>query len=118
MDSDWASCIDMCKSVSGYAFSLGGGVILWSSKKQATVATSSCKAEYVAAGHSMNDVLWLRSFLKELGYPQHEVTIIKGDNIGAMSLTKDAVFHAQTKHINIQHHFIRERVELNDVFFI
>jgi hypothetical protein len=117
-DPDWASSIDTQKSVSGYTFSLGGGVISWNSKKQAAIATLSCETKYVAVGHSMKDALWLRNLLKELGYQQHNAMIINGNNIGAISLTKDAVFHARSKHIDIQHHFIQEHVGLRDVTFI
>ena len=48
-DSNYGSCVDSCKSTSGYAFLVGRGVVSWSLRKQPTIATLTCKAEYVAA---------------------------------------------------------------------
>ena len=56
-DSDWANCLDTCRSIGGYCYSLGSGLISWNAKKQKTVAASSCKAEYVAASESTKEVL-------------------------------------------------------------
>jgi len=81
------------------------------------VATSSVEAEYVADGHTTKQALWLRSILSELGFPQDTI-LIKSDNQGAIALTEDPTFHARTKHIDIQHHFIRERVAAGHVKLI
>jgi len=50
-DSDWANCLDTRRSMGGFGFSLGAGLILWNAKKQKTVASSSCKAKYTATAH-------------------------------------------------------------------
>jgi len=57
-DADWASQKHR-HSISGYAFYLGQGVILWSSKKQHIIALSSTEAEYIAETHATKEVLWL-----------------------------------------------------------
>ena len=111
-DADWANDPDRRRSISGYLFNLGGGVISWSSRKQQTVAASSCEAEYMAASHCTKEALWLRNLLKCLGIPQIDPTILHCDNEGAISLTKDASLHSRSKHIDVAHHLVRERVEM------
>ena len=116
-DSDYASDIDTRKSVSGYAFFIGLGAISWSSKKQATIATSSCEAEYVSSCHAAKEAIWLCSLLNLHGYNQDKPTSIQSDNMGTITIIKDPSFHARTKHIDIQHHYVRERIESNKLEF-
>jgi transposase InsO family protein len=106
-DADWAGDKDRRRSVTGYAFTLGTGAVTWSSKAQHTVALSSTEAEYMAASHAAREALWLRELLRELGHEQ-ATTEIKCDNQGAIALVKNPVHHQRTKHIDVQHHFIRE----------
>ena len=94
VDSDWGACTDMRCSTSGYAFSLGTGIISWSSKKQPTVATSSTEAEYIASCHGAKEAVWLRSLLKFLGFAQDGTTTIHCDNVGSNILTRNPSFHA------------------------
>jgi hypothetical protein len=110
-DADWGSDHFDRKSISGYTFMLGDATISWSSKKQATVALSSTEAEYVAASHATTQAIWLRQLLEELHFPQSKPTTIHCDNQSAIALVRDAQFHARTKHIDIRHHFIRDKLE-------
>jgi Reverse transcriptase (RNA-dependent DNA polymerase) len=110
IDSDWSSDRDDQRSIAGYLYSLGSGPISWSSKKQPTVVTSSVEAEYMACAYATKEALWLRSLLKLIGFEQKAPTAIQCDNMGVITLTKDPSFHARTKHIDVAHHFIRERV--------
>ena len=116
-DSDYANCPDSRCSVSGYVFTLGAGAISWSSRKQPTVATSSCEAEYMATCHATKEAVWLRALLLAMGLAQPQATSISADNRGALVLTEDPSFHARSKHIDVQYHFTRERVEAGDVTF-
>ncbi|HEV7737689.1 MAG TPA: reverse transcriptase domain-containing protein, partial [Chlamydiales bacterium] len=116
-DSDWAADTDDRRSTSGYAFSLGTGSISWRAKKHSAVASSSTEAEYIAADYAAKEASWLRSLLNEIGFSQEKPTNILCDNTGALALTKDASYHARTKHIDVKHHFIRERVENKEVKF-
>jgi hypothetical protein len=59
--------------------------------------------------------VWLRRLLKELGYNQEQPTIIYEDNKGCIDLSKNPVHHKRTKHIDIQYHYVRERVESREV---
>ncbi|CAH9095255.1 unnamed protein product [Cuscuta epithymum] len=109
-DSDWAGCIDDRKSTSGSVFDLGSGAITWSSKKQDTVALSTSEAEYIAAGAAAKQALWLRKLLKDLCCEQQEIPEIWCDNMSTIAMAKNPSFHARTKHIDVQHHFIRKLV--------
>ncbi|MCO5558122.1 hypothetical protein L7F22_011699 [Adiantum nelumboides] len=65
-DSDWAGCFDTRVSTSGFCFMLGSSCISWLSKKQPTVATSSCEAEYRAIFIAMVECVWLRRLMADL----------------------------------------------------
>lgn len=108
-DSDWAGDIDNRRSTTGYCFTLGGGAISWSSKKQPTVALSSTEAEYRAVCAATCEVVWLRQLLDELGFPQRKGSSILCDNQSCLAIARNPVFHARTKHIEIQYHYVREQ---------
>ena len=111
VDADWGSNPNGRRSQSGYLFSLCGGIISWASKRQSTVALSSTEAEYVSASLACQEAVWLRALLDDLNFVQEESTVIKEDNQGAIALSKNPKFHARTKHIDIKHHFIRQKVD-------
>lgn len=111
-DSDWAGDSTR-RSTSGYLFNMGSGAISWSSKRQATVALSTCEAEYIGQTQATKEAIWLKKLLNQLLRPNDsdpKATVIFGDNQGAIALAKNAQFHARTKHIDIAHHFVREKV--------
>ena len=58
-DSDWGGCLDDMKSTSGYAFSLGSGIISWASKKQQTMALPTAEADYISASLATSQTIWL-----------------------------------------------------------
>jgi hypothetical protein len=109
-DADWAGDAETRRSTSGYTFNLGSAPISWSSKRQNVVALSSCEAEYMGETQAAKEAIWLRTLLSQL-LEQGEkpvATIIYGDNQSAIKLSKNPEFHSRTKHIDIQHHFVRE----------
>lgn len=114
-DADWARNIDDQKSTSGNVFLLGGGVISWSSKKQTTMALSSMEAEYITLSHATHQVIWIRHLLANLGFMQNRLTKIHADNQSAIELAKETVFHSRSKHINIWHHFICEKIGSSEI---
>jgi hypothetical protein len=114
-DSDWAQDVDTRRSVGGFVFDVAGGSVSWSSKKQPTVALSTVEAEYMAASNATKEAIWLRTLLGDLGFTQVEATTIHADNQGCIALSRNPVSHSRAKHIDIRHHFIRERVENNEV---
>ena len=119
-DADFAGDVDDRKSVSGHTYLLGGGAISWNSKKQTTTALSSTEAEYTAISHATRQAIWLRNLLEGLGYPQEEPTVLYSDNQSAITLTRDAQFHARSKHFDVQNHFVREKVEngIVDIIYV
>ena len=114
-DADWAGDVDTRRSASGYVFQIGSGTVSWSSRKQQTVAKSSTEAEYVALSSATQEAVWLRCLMKDLGRQMDAPTTIYEDNQGAIELAKNAKFHNRTKHIDICHHFVRERVLSNEI---
>jgi len=88
----------------------GDNLISWQSKKQATISRSSTEAEYKALANATAEVIWVQSLLDELGISQSRVRILWCDNIGATYLSATPVFHARTKHIEVDYHFVRGRV--------
>ena len=108
-DADWGGGRGYC-SVTGYAFMLAGGAISWQSKKQKTVALSTVEAEYMATTQATKEAIWWRAFLTGLGHDMSHSTVIHSDSQGSIALAHNPEHHARTKHIDIQHHFIRQHV--------
>ncbi|KAF7776523.1 hypothetical protein Agabi119p4_4916 [Agaricus bisporus var. burnettii] len=109
-DSSYADCVDTRKSSMGYCFSLGSGAISWNSKKQKTVSSSTTEAEYIACGEATREAVWLKNQLKERGIDPDKAVTIFCDNNSAITLAKDPIQHARNKHIEVRHHFIREKI--------
>jgi hypothetical protein len=114
-DSDWAGDLTTRRSTGGYCFLLGDSCVIWSSKKQRTVALSTTEAEYMAACSATKEAIWLRSLLKDLGFPQKEPTTIFEDNKGCIDIAHSTKHHDRVKHIDIQYHFIREKIESKEI---
>ena len=108
VDADYAACKDTRKSTSGYVFTMAGTPVSWSSKRQATVALSTTEAEYISLSWASQQSRWMHSWYEEIGFPQTEPGILKGDNLGSVHLTKNTKEHHKVKHIDIHYHYLRE----------
>lgn len=112
-DADWANSNDR-RSISGYCFTLNedGGLISWRSKKQQTVALSTCEAEYMSLTIAVQESKFLLKLLHSmLGYDLFPFITLHCDNQGALALAKNPVQHQRSKHIDIKYHFIRHEVQ-------
>ena len=105
-NADWARDPTDRRSTTGYCFLLGSSLISWRSKKQTHVAHSSTEAEYHALANTTSKLLWLRWLLKDLGVSTSSFTPLYCDNQIAIHIAHNDVFHKQTKHIEIDCHFI------------
>ncbi|PKU64810.1 Retrovirus-related Pol polyprotein from transposon TNT 1-94 [Dendrobium catenatum] len=110
-DADWAGDPVSRKSTSGYCSFLGNTLISWTVKKQTTIARSSTESEYRSLAALTADVIWLRRILNDFGIPQDQPTDIHCDNTSAIALANNPVFHARTKHIEIDHRFVRDHIQ-------
>jgi hypothetical protein len=115
-DADWAGDRDSRRSTTGYVFMLNGGAVSWRSRLQHTVAVSSMEAEYQASADAAREAMWL-SELQSVFSGKREPVHIWGDNQGALSIIKDHIRSERSKHIDILHNYVRERVERGELSY-
>ena len=117
-DSDYAGDKATRRSTTGVVFLLNGAAIAWQCKLQPTVSLSTTEAEYQAAGAGAREALWIRKLLPEIGMQITGPVTILGDNEAALNLTRNHMTTQRSKHIDIVHHFSRERVESGEIIFV
>lgn len=108
-DADWASDVNDRKSCTGYVFLRSGGAISWNSKRQPTVALSTTEAEYMALSSATQESMWLKQFEDEI-FGSDKTMNIFCDNQSAISLANNNGYSARCKHIDIRHHYVRQKV--------
>ncbi|XP_023640610.1 uncharacterized protein LOC111831153 isoform X1 [Capsella rubella] len=114
-DADWGGCPDTRRSTSGYCVFLGQNLVSWSAKRQPTVSRSSSEAEYKGVANAVAELTWLRNLLRELHLPVVKASVVYCDNISSVYLASNPVQHQRTKHIELDIHFVREKVAIGEV---
>jgi hypothetical protein len=116
-DVDFAGDMETRRSRTAYIFILDGIAVAWRSRLQPTLAASTTEAEYMAVSQATKKVLWLRTLLQDLDVIRGEGINIGCDNQGALAMVGSERIGERAKHIDAQHHFVKERVRHQEMEF-
>ncbi|MCH80620.1 cysteine-rich RLK (receptor-like protein kinase) 8 [Trifolium medium] len=114
-DADWAGNINDRRSTSGYCTFVSGKLVTLKSKKQSVVARSSAEAEFRSVAHGFCEVLWIKKFMEELKIPGPTPIKAYCDNKAAISIAHNPVQHDRTKHVEVDKHFIKEKIDSGEI---
>ncbi|XP_015162288.1 uncharacterized mitochondrial protein AtMg00810-like [Solanum tuberosum] len=109
-DADWAPCPTTRRSVTGYLVKFDDSLISWKAKKQPTISRSSAEAEYRSIASTVAEIVWVVGLFTELGITLTLPVFVHCDSKSAIQIAANPVFHERTKHIDIDCHFIHEKI--------
>ena len=96
---------------------MAGGPVSWETKRQDIVTLLTVEAKFMALSRVTIQVLWILKYLKEVSLPVTKLVLIYADNNGTISLSSNDKNHCCTKHIDVQHHFVKEHTKANNINF-
>ncbi|KAI0493009.1 hypothetical protein KFK09_027285 [Dendrobium nobile] len=114
-DADWASDPLTRKSTSGFCTFLGDTLVSWTVKKQPTVSRSSTESEYRALASATADTIWIKRLLADFRIVHNSPVDIFCDNTSTIALANNPVFHARSKHIEIDQSFVRDHIQMGTI---
>lgn len=114
-DADWGDSIIDRRSISCYCTYMWGNLVTWRSKKQNVVSRSSAESEYRSMAHGVCEMVWLHRILEDLHRPVSMPMKLYGDNKAATNISQNPVQHDRTKHVEIDRHFIKEKIDAGTI---
>ena len=110
-NTDWAGSLADQRSTTRYFTFVWGNMVTWRIKKQSVIPRSSAEAEFRAMSQGICQGMWLERLLRELTVPMNNSMIFLCDNKAAIDIAKNPIHHDRTKHVEIDRHFIKEKLE-------
>ena len=124
VDADHAGCLDTRRSTSGCIITIGGCAVHWRSKRQSVVAKSTAVAEYISLAEGIEELLWIRNMLIEMGLNANieqsegdsfgEIPVYE-DNIPCINIAENPLLSQKTKSIDLHYHIARHNVFNNTI---
>ena len=109
--ADYVGSIVDRRSITWYCTFLGGNLVTWRSKKQNVVARSSTESELMAIAQGLCELLWLKIILDDLRIKWDDPMKLYCDYKSAINIAHNPIQHDRTKHIEVDRHFIKEKLE-------
>jgi hypothetical protein len=122
INANWKRNHNIRRFTSDFVFNINSDVINWQFKRQFTITLFSCEIEYMSQTQVIKEAIWLTSFLNQLNYMSFDESqayithtyrsiIIRYDNQSVIALIKNSQNHARTKHIDLQWHYQKEKID-------
>ncbi|KAI5312168.1 hypothetical protein L3X38_041341 [Prunus dulcis] len=118
MDANWAGSVIDKSSMSGYFTFVCGNIVTWRSKKQKIVSRSSAEAEYRGMTQGVYELLWFRRLLGYLGFEPKKPMDLYCNNKVAIVIAHNLVQHDRTKNVEVDRHFIKEKLDAEIISFL
>ena len=106
-DASW----ETASSTSGWVVLWQSAALSWGSRKQKSIALSTCEAEIIALSEAAKDMVYLRKLTRGLGEPEPGPSPLSTDSQSARDVSYNPEHHDRMKHVQRRHFFVRDMVE-------